>query len=94
MEFDLVTRYHGNYEGSYEDLKFYEKHGFHPKSFAIEVNRKVIGEISVREYEDLVFDGMPDLDGNLSRNDEKMVTAYLVDEGFVDEGMVWSGMIY
>lgn len=93
MEFDLRTRYHAGYEGSYEDFKFYEKHGFHPKSFDIEVNRKVIGEISVREYEDLVFDGMPDLDGNLY-NKEDIVTDYLVDEGFVDEGMVWSGMIY
>jgi len=94
MEFDLVSRYHGGYENGYGDREFYEEHGFHVRSFDIEVNGNVFNEIETTDYEELVFDGMPNLDGNLSRNDEKMVTAYLVDEGFVDEGMVWSGMIY
>ena len=94
MEFDLVTRYHGGYEGGNTDRKFYEEYGFHQKSFDIEVNGKVFDEITITDYTKLVFGGMPDLDGHLTPTEEKIVTAFLVDRGLVDKGMVWSGMIY
>lgn len=94
MEYDLVTRYDGNYERNYGDMEFYQEHGFWLKSFDIEEDSRVVGEITVKEYEDLVFDGMPPIENNLTRTQEREVSDTLEDMGLVRQGMVWSGMIY
>lgn len=94
MEFHLISRYHGGYERAYGDQEFYEEHGFHVRSFDIEVNGNVFNQITTTDYEDLVFSGMPHLDQHLSGSDIRLVTDFLVDEGWVDQGMEWSGMIY
>lgn len=79
MEYDLIVTYHSAYQGGGSD------YDFHVQAFNIEVDGRVIGEITRGDYIDLVESGMPIID--MSPRHKDIIDEYLADYGFIDAGM-------